>query len=165
LAATVLIPAAPAQAVTCNVSVASDAQISAQNTFSTLAPGSTVCIAPGNYAGQLAIAGTRGTASQPIVFIVGPSTGIATFTSGVLLRNVSYVKVSGLTVSLNPNTSQYGAVILDTGTNHSSISGFVVQNSYVGISLGSYNHPITHNFIYPPQVYDLATDLSDDMGI
>jgi hypothetical protein len=25
-------------------------------------------------------------------------------------------------------------------------------------------HSITHNFIYPPQVYDLMTDSSDELG-
>lgn len=141
LAGLVLLLAAHAASAACTVSVASDAQIAAQNTFSTLAPGSTVCIAPGTYSKQLAIANAHGTATSPLNFVVGPTSGTASFTAGVLLRNVSYLTISGLTVSLNPSTSPWGAVILDTGTSNTTVKGLTVQNSFLGIALGSAGAP------------------------
>jgi parallel beta-helix repeat protein len=144
----------------CTISISTDAQIAPPQTFASVAPGSTICIAPGTYNNQLTIYQTGtgtptgpGTAAQPVNFIVSPNTGPARFTRGVLLRHVQYVNISGLSVSLDPTKFQYGAVILDTGTRNSTVSGSTVQNSYLGIAIGNGSAPagngnsITNNIV------------------
>jgi parallel beta-helix repeat protein len=125
----------------CSVTVASDAQVAAQHGFAALAPGSTVCIVPGTYAARLEIVGTTGTAAQPVTFEVRPATAPARFTGGMLVRGAAYVSVSGLTVSLDPTIGPWAAVILDKGTHDATVRGLTVQDSFVGVALGSADGP------------------------
>ena len=120
----------------CTVSIAGDDQLAAQGTFSTLAPGATVCIAPGIYKRPLVIANAHGTATKPLTFAVHPA-GVAEMTDGLVMRAVAYVKVSGMAVRLDPKKGPVSAVTLDVGTHHSSVSGLTVDGAFVGIALGS----------------------------
>ncbi len=139
LLAALLASAAPARAApsACTVSVASDADIGARGAFASLAPGSRVCIAPGDYLGQLAIVGAKGTAAAPIEFVVQPATGIARFEAGVLLRGSAHVSVSGLDVSLDPQRGPGSAVTIDGGAADNVVRGLTVHGAFVGISIGS----------------------------
>ena len=129
--------AARAAGPTCSLSVASDADIARHHGFDTLAPGSTVCIAPGTYQRQLPIVGARGTAAAPIAFFVAPASGPAVLRAGVLLRHASHVSVSGLDVTLDPHLGPGAAVTLDVGASDNVVRGLVVHDAFVGISIGS----------------------------
>jgi parallel beta-helix repeat protein len=128
---------APAFADTCTVSIANDDQLAASATFSSLAPGSTVCVAPGIYKRPFVISKARGTASKPLTFTVNPTGGVVELTRGLLLRDVAYVTVSDFVVRLDPKLGPISAVTLDVGTHHSSVSGLTVDGAFVGIALGS----------------------------
>jgi parallel beta-helix repeat protein len=132
-----LVPPAHAAAPSCTLSVASDADIAARNGFAALAPGSTVCIAPGRYLRQLPIVGAKGTAAAPILFVVLPATGRAVFGAGLLLRGASHVSVSGLEVTLDPQLGPGAAVTLDVGASDNVVRGLTVHGAYVGITIGS----------------------------
>ncbi len=129
--------ASPVAVAACTVTVASDADVDAQHAFAALAPGSTVCIAPGTYKRQLPIVGAQGTAAAPIAFVVLPATGAAVFSAGVLVRSSSHVSVSGLDVTLDPHLGPGNAVTLDVGASDNVVRGLTVHDAFVGISIGS----------------------------
>jgi parallel beta-helix repeat protein len=128
---------AHAAAPSCTLAVRTDSDIAARNGFATLAPGSTVCVAPGVYKRQLTIVGARGTAAAPIAFVVQPATGVAAFGAGVLLRSASHVTVSGLDVTLDPRLGPGSAVTIDVGASDNIVRGLTVHDAFVGISIGS----------------------------
>lgn len=133
--------AAAVPAPACTLKIAGDAQVAARNGFAALAPGSTVCIAPGTYDAPLAIVGAKGTAGAPISFVPGPQPGPVHLNAGLLLRASAYVTVSGLNVTLDPRRGPGAAVNVDKGTSNSTIRGLTVENAFVGISLGSSDGP------------------------
>ncbi len=100
--------------------------------WASLAPGSRVMVAPGNYKGPIAI-GANGTADKPITVEPTDATQRPVVDNSIDVSGASFIRISGLQIQ----SPQWGGFVVRFGSHDIALINNVIANAPIGIDVPS----------------------------